>query len=107
MEKQQITGYRHGDVFLRAVLAVPPAAHEDAQWNRVLAYGEVTGHAHRVSGAMSLWNAGEQRYVAVGAEGATLTHEEHGPIAVAPGAYEVVIQRQWDYLQEMARAVAD
>jgi hypothetical protein len=40
--------YRHGDVFLRAVAAIPDDAKpvEPDRGRTVLAYGEVTGHAH-------------------------------------------------------------
>jgi len=73
----------------------------------VLAYGEVTGHAHRIkSKRVALWSAGDQRYITV-AEPADLTHEEHGTITLAPGSYEVVQQREYDYLAEMPRAVLD
>jgi len=105
MEKQ----YRHGDVFLREVAdGVPDAAViVPRNGDVVLAEGEVTGHAHRIrSPQVALWDAGAQRYLVVERE-AELTHEEHGTIVLAPGVYEVVIQREYNYLAEMPRAVAD
>ena len=36
-----------------------------------------------------------------------VTHEEHNPIDLEPGVYEVGRVREWDYLASMARTVAD
>lgn len=93
--------YRHGDVGLFEVARLPEGASFERNEGIVLAEGEVTGHAHRiVSGAVSLWNAGEQRYITVGDGGAVLDHEEHGPLPLDPGTYECRIQRVFDYLSE-------
>lgn len=87
--------HRHGDVALNPVAALPSEATKGENERIVLALGEATGHAHVIQGDVYLWNAGAQRYVVVGQGGATLTHEEHGAQAVAPGAYEVIQQREW------------
>src|SRR5262245_19031332 len=83
---------RQGDVLLVPVTAVPESATAVARdrGRVVLAYGEVTGHAHVVAsaGATQLAYA-DDRYLRL-REAATLTHEEHSPIALAPGAYRVV-----------------
>jgi hypothetical protein len=99
--------YRHGDVGLVRVKELPDESKLDSHTNVTLAEGEVTGHAHRIASPhVVLWHAGQQRYLEV-REPADLTHEEHGTITVAPGVYEVVIQREYDYMEEMPRAVAD
>jgi len=96
-----MSNYRHGDVGLFAVAALPEGAILERTERIVLAEGELTGHAHRiVAGTASLWNAGEQRYVTVGAGGALLDHEEHGPLPLDEGTYECRIQRVFDYLSE-------
>ena len=94
MERQ----YRHGDVFVREVAAIPPEAQQETRTGDViLAYGEVTGHAHRIaSPQVATWSTGEQRYIAVEGASAELTHEEHGLIVIPPGTYEVLIQREYD-----------
>ena len=77
----------------------------------VLAWGEQTGHAHRVTagtnGAVTLGQVGSATYMIVTDAPATLDHEEHGPVTIPEGTYEVRIQRTWDYLAEMERRVAD
>lgn len=89
--------YRQGDVFLLAVPRIPDdaksVAREDGRL--VLAHGEVTGHAHAVAApdARLLDHEGA-RYLAV-ATAAVLTHEEHAPIALPPGTFRVVIQREY------------
>jgi hypothetical protein len=78
----------------------------------VLAYGEVTGHAHAIADAdVELYAYGEtadavERFLRVGAGGATLVHEEHGAITLAPETtYQVY--SQFEYEPEALRLVAD
>jgi hypothetical protein len=100
--------YRHGDVGIFPVEAIPEGAKRDRRrGDLILALGEVTGHAHRIkSPKVAMWSVAGQRYITV-SEPAELTHEEHGTITLAPGDYEVVQQREYDYMAEMPRAVAD
>jgi len=37
----------------------------------------------------------------------TSRHEEHGPVTLEPGVYEVGRVAEYDYLSEMTRNVAD
>lgn len=98
--------YRHGDVFLKEVKAIPDKAKKLARrGDLILAYGEVTGHAHRISTKeVYMWEQDAQRYVKVETS-ATLTHEEHGRIDVPAGTYQVLIQRV--YSPEEIRSVVD
>lgn len=90
---KQIKLWRHGDVVLTAVESRPTEAKEIKEL--VLAYGEVTGHAHRVKGNASLWEFGGERFLVVEDE-ATLTHEEHKSIELDRGVYRVTIQREYE-----------
>ena len=84
------------------------AKREDTSAGVVLAYGEVTGHAHRIcEGSVEMWSADKLRFMVVGEEGATLSHEEHGPMRIEPGTYEVRIQKVYDPFTELSRNVAD
>ncbi len=105
----QVNQIRHGDVFLlKATSLVAKGAQSRMA---VLAEGEVTGHAHRVTagpaGGVALETVGSATYLIVTGDGAVLDHEEHGPIPIGDGTWEVRIQRTWDYLAEMERRVAD
>ena len=104
--------YRQGDVLLVPEPALPertkPVARERGRV--VLAWGEVTGHAHAIrSSSAQLSEAGDQRYLRVSAP-VTLDHEEHAQITVAPGVYRVVIQREYvpaEVSAQQFRRVAD
>jgi hypothetical protein len=101
--------YRQGDVLLVAVDAIPrPAMPVDRDRGRVvLAYGEVTGHAHAIAddGAGLLWQDDEQYLRVTAAGGVALTHEEHDTIVLPAGDYRLVRQRE--YAPEAPRVVRD
>ena len=88
---------RQGDVLLVPVDVIPASAKPVARdrGRVVLAYGEATGHAHAIVVLGGHPTPDDiQRYLRLTAV-ATLQHEEHGPIAIAPGTYRVVIQREY------------
>ena len=100
--------YRQGDVLLVPVKSVPAKARKGRRdrGRIVLAYGERTGHAHAIeSMAVDLLERRSDRFIRIPEEGATLRHEEHGPIELAPGSYRVVLQRE--YTPERVVRVAD
>jgi phytoene dehydrogenase-like protein len=72
----------------------------------VLAYGEVTGHAHAIEDALAelFEEAGGRLYLRADADVA-LQHEEHATITVPRGVYEVV--HQVEYTPQEIRRVAD
>jgi hypothetical protein len=96
--------FRQGDVLLvpipdsrlpEAVVPVPC----DARGALVLALGEATGHAHavRAGDADLLADTAEldRRFLRIVSD-AVLTHEEHDPIPLPPGLYQVVRQREYE-----------
>ncbi|MDZ4835277.1 MAG: hypothetical protein SGJ27_15985 [Candidatus Melainabacteria bacterium] len=89
--------YRQGDVLLIPVSDVPAGSVEEAKDTRVvLAFGEVTGHAHAIDSAVATtFTNGDQRYLVV-ADGAILKHEEHSPLCLEPGTYRVQLQREYE-----------
>jgi hypothetical protein len=100
---------RQGDVALVAVNEIPADAEpvaRDAQNRVVLAYGEVTGHAHALheSSVVMLRAANADVFLRVTAP-ATLRHEEHHSIEIPAGQYRVVRQRE--YSPKVVRVVAD
>lgn len=96
---------RQGDVFIRAIDGVPPKSAKpiptDAEYGGVvLAYGEVTGHAHAIrEGRARLYrdDAIGRTFLQVDAGGAVLSHEEHSSVTLEPGLYDVTIQREYAY----------
>jgi len=97
---------RHGDVWLETVDTLPSQSRPKR--GRVVAYGEVTGHAHALTEDGLLYEAPDGTvYIRVPQNGTTLTHEEHHPISLAPGVYQVRIQRQYDPYTQVQVRVAD
>jgi hypothetical protein len=102
--------YRQGDVLIRRVAAIPaglvPVPLDNGRV--ILAYGEVTGHAHAVVGDVGFFAADledlEQRFLRIEAD-ARVVHEEHGTITLSPGNYEV--RRQREYAPKAPVYVAD
>lgn len=90
---------RQGDLLLVAVEAIPQDATEEpreASGRVVLAYGEATGHAHALhEEGVSMWRAVNQAVFLRVLEPSNLIHEEHDRIAIPPGLYRVMRQRQW------------
>lgn len=105
--------FRQGDVLIVATESIPqnvPLVPQDAG-RVVLAYGEVTGHAHAFLGTpkVRLFRAGDDAlvgYLEIDGVPASLKHEEHTEHVIAPGKYKVLQQRQYTLARQIRR-VAD
>lgn len=102
---------RQGDVLLVRVDALPADAKPKARdrGRVILAYGEVTGHAHAIGDSPTapraeLLDAGDETYLRVDVV-SQLVHEEHDTIELPAGVYRRVIQRE--YTPDAIRNVAD
>jgi hypothetical protein len=102
--------YRQGDVLLKKIQKsltdAKPVARDRGRI--VLAYGEVTGHAHAIDDSLAeLFEEKDgQIYLRVDAgAGVELRHEEHATITLPPGVYRVTRQRE--YAPDAIRNVAD
>jgi hypothetical protein len=103
---------RQGDVLIKSVEKIPEGLQSvplDAG-RVILAYGEVTGHAHTVVGDVEFLAADleemEQRFLRVEQE-AEVVHEEHGTVTLPPGEYEVIRQREYQSADMEPLRVAD
>lgn len=101
---------RQGDVLVmtapRPIGTFKKVARENG--DVILAYGEVTGHAHRIENPMVCLLRAEgisDAALTVGSDLAQLVHEEHGAIPVPRGKYVVRIQRE--FTGEISRRVED
>ncbi len=114
--KEKAKMYRQGDVLVVAVGALPKGASpEKIHGSRVvLAYGEVTGHAHAIDARevqsfttkepVRVYSWAAERFLRVATQ-ARLVHEEHGTIELPAGDYAVIQQRE--YSPEEIRRVED
>jgi hypothetical protein len=72
----------------------------------VLAEGEATGHAHTTIDDIEMFEKYGIMYIGA-KEKFTVTHEEHKPVVVEKGVYEIGIVQEYDHFAEEARNVAD
>lgn len=113
------TQYRQGDVLITLLASLPAGVNRSKPRARdngrvVLAYGEVTGHAHAIADTVDAPtaaifddpDAGDGSFVMLVEEDTGLVHEEHGRIDLPAGAYRVTRQREWTDADE-PRQVAD
>jgi hypothetical protein len=103
------TMYRQGDVLVISVGTIPEGTKQlpRDRGTVVLAYGEVTGHAHAiVDEGATLYGDDDSTYLRVVSDGGVaLAHEEHDTILLPAGEYEV--RRQREYAPEAPRYVTD
>jgi hypothetical protein len=89
---------RQGDVLLTRVSALPGICADVPPTNGkiVIAYGEMTGHAHAMPSvdARLLDYRGGMDVDVTGTSAQPLFHEEHETLLLGPGIYSVRIQRQ-------------
>lgn len=96
--------WRQGDIFFVKLDREPDLEGAKAVKTGVIARGETTGHAHRVSPSSladgaALMLLGREMFLKTAEAGATIVHEEHGPVALPAGAYAVVNQQEFDGLR--------
>lgn len=122
--------YMQGDVLVHCESKLPNDFESMPKvTDNCLAYGEITGHAHRIIGDESAFDLREcpktkVRYLRVVSRvtrecpqtkvrhlrvvsPVMLKHEEHRPIEIAPGEYRIGIQKEYDPFEKLTRRVAD
>lgn len=91
---------RQGDILLEATDIPKPQGLQPKE-QVILAEGELTGHAHTLTGKLVYeWEMEGQRYVMVSGDEGTLYHEDHDPVPVrcvpADVTYRIIPQQEWD-----------
>lgn len=104
---------QQGDVLINKINKLPVGAMPvKKQKNKlILAEGEATGHAHVINCPPStedyqLYQKDGRLYLENKAI-ALLTHEEHKPVNIPPGAWEIDRVREYDHFLEESRKVQD
>lgn len=99
-----------GDLLFIPVATLPrttrPATPEHGRY--ILARGEATGHHHSVLAvpAVRAVVRDDVMYLAV-EELTEVQHQEHAPVTLEPGSWEVRRQREYDWDDDEIRQVAD
>jgi hypothetical protein len=94
--------YRHGDVLL---VSASPSELGAPTASKILAKGEATGHHHSfATNTAQIYATDTTRYLVV-SEPTTIEHQEHKPITVPTGTYEIRIQRELDLMGEIRQVL--
>ena len=93
--------WRQGDLLFIPVTEIKGKK----QKNNVIAYGEMTGHSHTLADGEVFSHKGDKFLVLDKAS--EIVHEEHKPIALEPGKYQVLKQREYKPAKKRAVAVVD
>ena len=101
---------QHGDVLVKRV-AILPNGLKKAEYNGkiVLAEGETHNHCHAIADIESATLYIDEKgikYLDVTSP-VTLVHEEHSPITIDIGQYEIGIVQEYDHFAMEARDVRD
>ena len=106
-QDSQIAGkwYQQGDVTIKPIDRIPKNASDTG--THVLAEGEATGHKHLAQAHdVQLFLHRGKLYMRA-PNGTTIVHEEHSPIEIPAGEYEIGRVREYDHFGEKARPVID
>lgn len=97
---------QQGDVTLRKLETLPAGEQTITRKRLVLAHGE-SGHSHVIEDdEAELIQIGERMLLRL-TKAATVVHEEHKPIRLAPGIWEVGRVKEYDWFSKMERQVID
>ena len=105
--KKAKDSFQQGDVIGRRLDEMPEGKSELVARKRIiLAHGE-SGHSHVVEeDEAELIRIGERMILKL-ASPATVMHEEHKPIKLEPGIWEIGRVREFDWFARMERKVVD
>lgn len=103
---------RHGEVVLKPVDTIPEGSVPKKTESEIVAHSE-TGHHHVLEAPVefTVWTKDSDTYIEIPNEG-KLVHmktgnDVHTPHVVAPGRYQVIKKREYDYFQRKLREVRD
>ncbi|MEO1653187.1 MAG: hypothetical protein AAFU64_06560 [Bacteroidota bacterium] len=102
--------FRHGDVILFKLRENEGISEPQKPVQQIiLAWGEVTGHAHRLQGDLLMLDQenSEEEFLFRVRQKARLSHEEHETIVLEPGLYLKVNQVEYDPFQDLIVKIRD
>ena len=97
--------FRNGDLLIKELDAFPKGLKKIN--SNVLAFGEVTGHRHELIGSCQVMENKEGKKFFKVDEEAELIHQEHKPIKIEAGVFEVLIEREYSPFEEAIKQVQD
>lgn len=96
--KQSLTQFAQGDLLFTKVDSLPKGEAKQVKAGErfILALGEATGHHHSFvapKGGSTVIDEGQVTYMTLD-ELTSVTHQEHAPVELSPGTWQVVRQRE-------------
>ncbi len=107
--KEAIMQIQQGDVLIRKAHIDLTDAKNIKRKNGaiILAEGEATGHAHRIFDVNALFFEKDGKFYLKNDKSVIVQHEEHEPITIEPGIWEVGQVREKNWLSGMISKVVD
>lgn len=106
MMKKQL---QQGDTLYKKIEFLPDGIKEVKRKNGaiIIAEGEATGHAHRIFDVEAMFFEKDGKFYLKNEKSVTVKHEEHNPITIDPGIWEIGQVREKDWITGMVRKVID
>lgn len=101
----------HGEALLTWVEALPEGAKKlPHNGDLIIAASETVGNHHRIfckEDEAALYDLDEKRYLEVIKSVGVVCADKHDKAVLSPGVYEIGKQREWNYIEQAERSVAD
>lgn len=101
----------HGEAVLKPIDKLPEGAKQQPHTgDLIVAASETVGHHHRVyceEKEAQMYERDGVLYLKVESPVGLTCRDKHDEVTLTPGVYEIGAQREWDYLEQMERQVAD
>jgi len=98
--------YDQGDVLIKSIRSIPSGEQEVVR-SKIVAFGEVTGHKHRIEGdSVEVLKILDTLYINA-QKAFKIHHEEHNTQVIPAGNYRVDITTEADPFTNLKRQVAD
>jgi hypothetical protein len=101
--------YQQGDVLFKSIEKVKGKEVKPDARGYVFAEGETTGHCHVITEteAVKVYVENGVKHVRVIKASATVEHQEHGPVILPKGDYQIGIVKEYDPFENDIRRVQD
>jgi len=100
---------QQGDTLYKSIEVLPDGCTEVKRKKEtiIIAEGEHTGHAHRIFDVDAFLYELNGKLYLKNEKMVTVKHEEHAPVTIPPGTWEIGIVREKDWLSGMVNPVVD
>jgi len=101
----------HGEATIKPIAALPDGAKKQKHTgDLIIAASETVGNHHRIfceEKEAQLYERDGVLYLNVDSPVGIVCADKHDKAVLDPGVYEIGKQREWDYIGQMERSVAD